>query len=584
LANPAVTRLQAADAALAKPSARSTSGELSLEPIPELSAPDIFDELMPETTAEDLQRLRQRAEAGHPATQISLGVKYYEGHGVPKSFTEAAHWYRKAAEQHLALAQFLLGDLYARGEGVPKNQTLAVGWYRKAAEQGHRHACLLLADALANGKGVETNLVEAATWFAKRAELGDAKDQYDLGERFWTGADVPKNREEAVIWYRKAALKGYAPAQRALGDRYFSGLGTPQNLAESAKWTLRAANQGYVGAQRALGSMYYAGAGVPRDNLQAYLWFNLAAAQGDSFASSFLDTLGRNMTPSQIAEAQRLSREFQPKVEWAEPPDVRIPESYEELAKEYENEGNSEMAKFARNRAARQRAKLAEGATLPREVPASDTPTPIASGSGFFITTDGYLISNAHVVSGGSSFRVMVADGLKTATVVKRDEANDLALLKVTGQFKALPIVPSRPAKLGQAVATVGFPNIGLQGFSPKLAKGEIASLAGVQDDARHFQISVPVQPGNSGGALVDAKGNVLGVVVAKLSQSAALAASGSLPENVNYAVKSGFLLSFLESVPELAARLPEPGNREEPFEDMIATVQKSAVLVLVYR
>ena len=90
--------------------------------------------------------------------------------------------------------------------------------------------------------------------------------------------------------------------------------------------------------------------------------------------------------------------------------------------------------------------------------------------------------------------------------------------------------------KLGGTVATVGFPDIGLQGFAPKLAKGEIASLAGAADDPRYFQISLPVQPGNSGGALVDARGNVVGIVAAKLDASAALAATGSLPENVNFA------------------------------------------------
>jgi len=71
--------------------------------------------------------------------------------------------------------------------------------------------------------------------------------------------------------------------------------------------------------------------------------------------------------------------------------------------------------------------------------------------------------------------------------------------------------------RLGETVATLGFPNIGLQGFAPKLAKGEIAGLAGARDDARHFQISTPIQTGNSGGALVDERRNVVGVVVAKL-------------------------------------------------------------------
>src|SRR5471032_3027695 len=132
-------------------------------------------------------------------------------------------------------------------------------------------------------------------------------------------------------------------------------------------------------------------------------------------------------------------------------------------------------------------------------------------------------------------------------------------------------------------VATVGFPNIGMQGFAPKLAKGEIASLSGAGDDARYCQISVPVQPGNSGGALVDEHGNVVGVVSAKLNASAALAASGALPENVNYAVKSSFLLSFLESVPAVADKLKAPVTVERKFDEVVQSAQDAAVLVLVY-
>jgi hypothetical protein len=83
---------------------------------------------------------------------------------------------------------------------------------------------------------------------------------------------------------------------------------------------------------------------------------------------------------------------------------------------------------------------------------------------------------------------------------------------------------------------------------------------------------SVASQPGNSGGALV-----------AKLSQRAVLAATGTLAENVNYAVKSGFLLSFLESVPGLSERLPEPRPAPRPFEEVVAEAEQATVLVLVY-
>jgi S1-C subfamily serine protease len=208
---------------------------------------------------------------------------------------------------------------------------------------------------------------------------------------------------------------------------------------------------------------------------------------------------------------------------------------------------------------------------------------PESSGTGFFITDDGYLITNKHVAGNGAQVRLVTSAGLIPAKVVKVDATNDLALLKAEGKFAVLPVAASRSMKLGGTVATVGFPNIGLQGFAPKFARGEIGSLSGLKDDARYFQISVPVQPGNSGGALVDERGNVVGVVSAKLGAKAALATSGALPENVNYAVKSSFLLGFLESVPEIAAKLKEPNAKDMEFDDVVEQAKEAAVLVLVY-
>jgi S1-C subfamily serine protease len=208
---------------------------------------------------------------------------------------------------------------------------------------------------------------------------------------------------------------------------------------------------------------------------------------------------------------------------------------------------------------------------------------PESSGTGFFVTEAGYLVTNAHVADEGDQVRVMTSAGLVAAKVVKVDKANDLALLKAEGKFAAIPVAASRGVKLGGTVVTVGFPNIDLQGFAPKLAKGEIASLSGAGDDPRYFQISVPVQPGNSGGALVDERGNVVGVVSAKLSAETALAASGALPENVNYAVKSSYLLSFLESVPEVSAKLKKPNTEARKFDEVVNAAEQAAVLVLVY-
>ncbi len=200
-----------------------------------------------------------------------------------------------------------------------------------------------------------------------------------------------------------------------------------------------------------------------------------------------------------------------------------------------------------------------------------------------FITENGFLVTNEHVVRSQLWIRVVTKNNVLDAVVVRVDAANDLALLKVAGHFTSLPVASSRSVRLGNTVATVGFPNTTLQGYSPKLAKGEVAALSGAMDDARYFQISVPVQPGNSGGALVDGRGNVVGIVSAKLDAKAALASSGSLPENVNYAVKSSFLLSFLESVPEISANLKEPNGKPCAFEDIVNSVQQASALILVY-
>lgn len=203
------------------------------------------------------------------------------------------------------------------------------------------------------------------------------------------------------------------------------------------------------------------------------------------------------------------------------------------------------------------------------------------SGSGFFISTSGHLVTNAHVVEGASQV-VVSHKGIEfPASVVKQDNANDLAILKVEGAFPALPIGPSRLVKLGSAVATIGFPNSAIQGSSPKLSRGEVASMYGIKDDVRHFQVSSPIQPGSSGGPLFDMQGNVIGVIVAKLNPLVTLGVSGSLPENVNYAVKSSYLMSFIESIPALVGNLPSPSTKEATFTEVVEQVTSAAVMVV---
>lgn len=208
----------------------------------------------------------------------------------------------------------------------------------------------------------------------------------------------------------------------------------------------------------------------------------------------------------------------------------------------------------------------------------------LAVGTGFFISAQGHLVTNWHVVSQASRLEVRMHGQSFKAKLLFSDEANDLAVLKVEVASQPLPVSSSRDIALGDDVFTIGFPNIDLQGFQPKLTTGKISSLAGIRDDPRFFQISVPVQPGNSGGCLVDAKGNVVGVVTRKLKDSTAWRMSGAIPQNVNYAVKSSLLLALLETSPEIGKQLPvvhatQSANEKEAFQ----AAEAATVMVMAY-
>ena len=156
--------------------------------------------------------------------------------------------------------------------------------------------------------------------FRPLANQGTAVAQTFLGFMYAKGQGVPQDDAEAAKWFRKTAEQGDAVAQYLLGFLYAEGPGVPQDFAEAAKWLRKAAMQGYAFAQGDLGFMYEKGRGVPQDYVQAHMWYNLAASRlppgtKRDLAVKNRDILAAKMTPAQIAEAQRLAREWKPKKE-----------------------------------------------------------------------------------------------------------------------------------------------------------------------------------------------------------------------------------------------------------------------------
>jgi TPR repeat protein len=167
-----------------------------------------------------------------------------------------------------------------------------------------------LEDAIAaGGRG---DYATALRLFQPLADNGNAIAQFILGEMYRHGRGMPRNDTEAVMWYRKAADQGYARAQLNLGVMYADGRGVPKDLGECVKWYRLAADQGYAHAQYNLGLMYVDAEGVPQDFVLAYMWFNLSAARGYQDAAKRRDLLFPLMTPAQIAEALKRSREWKP--------------------------------------------------------------------------------------------------------------------------------------------------------------------------------------------------------------------------------------------------------------------------------
>ena len=128
------------------------------------------------------------------------------------------------------------------------------------------------------------------------------------------GQGVPQNNAEAVKWYRLAADQGLAQAQFNLGVMYDDGRGVPQDDVQAVQWYRLAADQGHARAQLNLGVMFGTGQGVKQDHVQAHKWFSLAGTGGMEDGRKGRDILAKQMTPAQIAEAQRLARAWQPKL------------------------------------------------------------------------------------------------------------------------------------------------------------------------------------------------------------------------------------------------------------------------------
>lgn len=489
------------------------------------------------------------AERDRPYTfqAIQLAELYYEGAFGEPDYPNALNAYQLAAEAGSGEAQFYLGYMYSSGIGTPKNVDAAKIYYMSAFEQGYSGAAYNLGILYSDGSFGKKDEVAAASWYLRAAEMGNLSAIAEYGRRL------------------------------AVGD------GVLENDIEAARWLEQAANGGIAVAQYNLALMFAVGEGVPVNRVAAYKWANLAGAAGYEQATGLKSRIANGMSREEIDLAQRLSAEWAPHQGMEVSADAATSDNdiREREGRETNRElistiqrGLSELGYYygsidgiygpqtkgaieAFERASDEPVtglatpeiayKLGAAAVRPSGVPRiAQPPGASSSGTGFLITEQGHILTNAHVVTGCA--RRTLRDGTALA-MVAYDPTKDLALLsssKLAGRTP-LHFRSGRELQVAENILVAGFPLSGMVSPDLNVTIGNVSALSGPDGSKSLIQVTAPVQPGNSGGPILDQAGNVVGVVVSKLDALAVAVITGDIPQNVNFGISLATVQEFLE-------------------------------------
>ncbi|WP_421990188.1 trypsin-like peptidase domain-containing protein [Roseococcus sp.] len=205
----------------------------------------------------------------------------------------------------------------------------------------------------------------------------------------------------------------------------------------------------------------------------------------------------------------------------------------------------------------------------------------VSTGTGFLVA-DGRVMTNHHVVDNCNRIILRTPTGhwIAAAPPARMDAAIDVAVLNVPGLVGPAVAFRTAPAiRRGEGVVAYGFPLAGLLSSDPKLTRGEVNGLRGLGDNPNQYQISAEVQPGNSGGPLVDMQGNIVGVVVSKLNAQAVSRRTGDIAQNVNFAVQGQTALAFLRRA-GVTPRTAESTGPERGAADVGEVIHRSTLFI----
>jgi uncharacterized protein len=275
-----------------------------------------------------IAELQKLADAGDPAAQNELGVRYSLGRDVEKDPAKAIPWYLKAARRGFAKAYFNLGAAYYNGDGVAISDKDSCVWFTLAADAGDPagqeavdrvrqdkladvvECQTLTASVYLSSNVIKQNYGLAAKWFTVAANAGDRTACERLAYLYARGLGVPKDKRESLKWLKRSAHLGYPIAMFELARAYDLGDLAPQNIPLACNLYRQAARAGHSDAMLALAEHYSTGKGVPADTRKAYMYYYMASMFGRTEAKSRIDELAAQLPAKQVAAAQKDAVEF----------------------------------------------------------------------------------------------------------------------------------------------------------------------------------------------------------------------------------------------------------------------------------
>jgi S1-C subfamily serine protease len=384
---------------------------------------------------------------------------------------------------------------------------------------------------------------------------------------------------EAFSLWQTLAEQGHALAQVNLGAMYDAGQGVTQNLSKAFELFRKAAQNGNPYAQYNLGNMYAEGRGTSRDIDQAKTWY-LKAAQQDLAIAQYSIGLLYADAASQTGQLATNDREIA--IQW-------FYKSGLSHLKNNDLEGarlaQEEIADLAADHPTAKQLKHKIGSTQLK----SKSKSPVASfsdaafGTGWPISC-GHVITNNHVISSSDEILLLDTSGQQIkARPILRDEVNDIAVLEVSDIHRLPPAIPLATSNLdvGTAVFTIGFPRVDVMGVKPKLTDGVISKLSGLADDNASCQTTVPIQPGNSGGPLLNMKGEAVGVMRSMIGMKNTETGETLVFKNASSALKIGMLSDILSSLPQNRAFIQTLPSQAASLQDLTQRIKDSMLIVV---